>query len=55
MNEELGDEAPEVLFTMLSRAIGAARAASGLVDDYDISEQDWRSACHLVGTHPAEA
>jgi len=49
VSEELADEAPEVLATMLTRAIGVARAECGLVDDYDISEQDWQQACHLVG------
>jgi len=53
VNEELGDEAPEVLVTMLARAIGAARTECGLVDDYDVSEQRWQTACHLVGAEAA--
>lgn len=53
VSEELGDDAPEVLVTMLTRAIGAARAECGLVDDFDLSEHDWQRACQLVGTQRA--
>jgi len=49
VSEDLGDDAPDVLVTMLANAIGAARAACGLDDDYDVSERRWETACNLVG------
>ena len=49
VNEDLGDEAPDVLVTMLANAIGAARAACWLDDEYDVSERRWQTACELVG------
>jgi len=49
VSEDLGDDAPDVLVTMLANAIDAARRVCGLVDDYDVSERRWQTACALVG------
>ena len=55
VSEELGDDAPDLLLTMLTRAIGAVRAACGLVDEYDIPPRQWQKACQLVGEAKASA
>ena len=49
VSEELADEAPEVLVTMLHTAIDSVRATCGLGDSGDVSDREWRRVCALVG------